>query len=85
MTGRSMVERGQEYVDTVAINTDDERYGAALSAAAWVAGRYPHELDGQMPRLAGKLTGRNPQARRDLLDALAVLGLHNPPEEGRNA
>ncbi|MFJ4785066.1 hypothetical protein [Streptomyces sp. NPDC088794] len=51
----------------------------ALHVARHVADRigaeHPHALDEDMPRLAGRLTGRDPDAADELRELLAALGL----------
>ncbi len=46
----------------------------AVHCADRVASAHPHDLDGLMPRLAGRLTARNPQARAELLLLLDAIG-----------
>jgi protein-disulfide isomerase-like protein with CxxC motif len=40
-----------------------------------IAAEHPHALDEDMPRLAGRLTGRDPDAASGLRELLAALGL----------
>ena len=63
--------------DTVDVGPVDARVqrAAAVHVADRVASEHPHPLDEQMPKLAGRLTGRNPEARQQLLDLLDALGV----------
>lgn len=59
----------------VNVNASLQR-AAALHVADRLAVEHPHPLDDQMPRLAGRLVGRDPEVRRqarELLDALGLL------------
>ena len=79
---------GQE-IETVALGpvamTPALQRAAAVRIADHVAAENPHPLDGQMPKLAGRLTGRNPAAAtelRELLDAVFGTRLNCEPQEG---
>jgi hypothetical protein len=60
--------------------TGSEQHRAAVHVADHVARQHPHPLDDTMPKLAGRLTARNPAARAQLLELLDALGLteHTP-------
>lgn len=51
---------------------------AAVQVAARIAAEHPHELDDTMPRLAGRLIGRDPAIAAGLLEVLDALGLRTP-------
>lgn len=46
----------------------------AVLCADQIAAQHPHELDGIMPRLAGRLIAQDPAARADLLELLDAIG-----------
>ncbi|GAA2107597.1 hypothetical protein [Streptomyces synnematoformans] len=52
-----------------------EQRKAALWAVDRVLDGRSHDLDDYMPRLAGRQQGRDPEVKRELLEALAALGL----------
>jgi hypothetical protein len=53
----------------------EQALGAARHIACRVAAENPHLLDDDMPRLAGRLIGRDPLVAAGLLELLAALGL----------
>lgn len=57
------------------VTSQQQRRAAAVHAADRIAAEHPHSLDELMPRLAGRLIGRDPEVRRELVDLLDVLGL----------
>lgn len=68
---------GQELTQTFAVGQPeaDELHRAAIHLADRVAAEHPHELDGTMPRLAGRLLGRDPLVAAGLLELLDALGI----------
>lgn len=52
-----------------------EQRRAAIHVADRIAAEHPHDLDGIMPRLAGRQIASDQGARAELLDLLDVLGL----------
>jgi hypothetical protein len=71
MSGRDLDTRslGNATVDA------QQALDAALHIADRVAGEHPHPLDDTMPRLAGRLVGRDPEAADSVRELLAALGL----------
>lgn len=57
------------------LTSQQQKRAAAVHVADRIAAEHPHPLDDQMPKLAGRLTGRDPDARQELVDLLDVLGL----------
>lgn len=57
------------------LTSQQQRRAAAVHVADRIAAEHPHPLDDQMPKLAGRLIGRDPHARQELVDLLDVLGL----------
>lgn len=55
---------------------------AAVHVADRVGADHPHLLDDTMPRLAGRLTARQPGVPAELLDLLDTLGLHTTTPGG---
>lgn len=53
----------------------EEARKAAVHVADRVAAEHPHALDDDMPKLAGRLTGRDPVVAAGLRELLAALGL----------
>jgi hypothetical protein len=53
--------------------TGDQRWDAAIHIADRVAAEHPHELDDTMPRLAGRLLGKDPAVQAELTDLLGYF------------
>lgn len=53
----------------------EQALSAVRHIACRVAGENPHPLDDDMPRLTGRLIGRDPLVAAELLELLDVLGL----------
>jgi hypothetical protein len=71
MSGRELEIKQLGSVDIGA----EQALGAARHIACRVAAENPHPLDDDMPRLAGRLIGRDPLVAAGLLELLAALGL----------
>ena len=48
---------------------------AAVHVADRIAAKHPHPLDEQMPKLAGRLIGRDPIVAAGVLELLDALGI----------
>lgn len=61
---------------TLACNPTDEQVlrRAAVHIADQVAAQNPHELDGLMPKLAGRQLANDPAVRAELLQLLDAIG-----------
>lgn len=70
---------GRREIESAAFGSVAVPAGTALRAALHVADRaaaeHPHPLDELMPRLSGRLIGRNPAVAEGVLELLAALGL----------
>jgi hypothetical protein len=74
--------------DIVVDTPRDEEQAAAQAAkerrakvriADQIGREHPHPLDDVMPRIAGAVIARNPQARADMDDLLDMVFGNNPP------
>lgn len=52
---------------------------AAKSIADQIGREHPHPLDDVMPRIAGAVIGRDPQARADVTNLVDMVFGANPP------
>jgi hypothetical protein len=52
---------------------------AGKSIADQIAREHPHPLDDVMPRIAGAVIARNPQARADVAQLVDMVFGNNPP------
>lgn len=57
------------------VTSRQQKQAAALHVADRIGAEHEHPLDELMPRLAGRLTGQNPDVKAQLLHLLDVLGL----------
>lgn len=71
MSGRELDQH------VLAVGTVDARLqrAAAVHIADRIAAEHPHPLDPQMPKLAGRLIGRDPAVAAGVLELLDALGI----------
>lgn len=60
---------------------EDEQRKASVHVADRIAAEHPHPLDDQMPKLAGRLIGRDPVVAAGVLELLDALGLRPTKRE----
>ncbi|MER8004826.1 hypothetical protein [Streptomyces sp. NPDC094149] len=60
---------------------EGEQRKASVHVADRIAAEHPHPLDDQMPKLAGRLIGRDPVVAAGVLELLEALGLRPTKRE----